>query len=138
MCASGRAADAITWHACNVADPKECADLAARYRGSASVLVLSNIIHCYGESENVALLGQLQEVVERDGTVVIHDFFSDGNGFGAMYDLHMMINTYNGRTYTIDETVRMLHDIGFANHKVVALPSYSQAILARREGQEAG
>lgn len=123
----------ITSLACNLLDPKELKLFIARYRATASILVASNIIHCYSKQENAALLEQLTELVHQDGLLVIHDFFTDGNGFGALYDLHMMVNTYNGRAYSFDETRQMLAEAGFSHSDVIELPSYSHAIIASRQ-----
>jgi 5-hydroxybenzimidazole methyltransferase len=134
VCALGRAEDAtsITRHSCNLADPEACDDFVARYGNTVSVLLLSNFIHCYSEAENVAMLRRLAGLLRGDGILVIHDFYRDGNGFGAMYDLHMMINTYNGRTYSFAETIRMLCGAGLADSRVIELPSRSHAVIAAR------
>lgn len=121
---------AITSHACNLLDPGELKAFITQYRSTASIVVASNIIHCYSKQENAALLEQLKEIVHTDGLLVIHDFFIDGNSFGALYDLHMMVNTFNGRAYNFDDTVQMLADAGFSHTDVIELPSYSHAIIA--------
>lgn len=120
-------------HACNILDTKQRGELVSRHKGTASVLLLSNFIHCYSERENVAIISQLGDLLKEDGLLVIHDFFRDGNGFGALYDIHMMVNTYNGRTFTFAETERMLQEAGFNHNSVVELPSYSHGIVARRD-----
>ncbi len=119
-------------HACNIIDARERNELVSRYRGSASLLLMSNFIHCYSEPENVAIIGQLGDLLKEDGALVIHDFFRDGNGFGALYDIHMMINTYSGRTFTFDESERILREAGFTRSSTVELPSFSHGIVARR------
>lgn len=127
---------AISSHSCNLLDPTECGDFVARHKNSAAVLLLSNFIHCYSAAENRALLAQLKDLLVEDGLLIIHDFFSDGNSFGALYDLHMLINTYNGRTYTFAETVRMLEESGFNDGDIIELPSYSHAISATRHSRQ--
>ena len=124
---------AITTHACNLLDPEELDGFIARYKGSASIVVASNIIHCYSKQEITAILEQIKEIVHQDGLLVIHDFFIDGNSFGALYDLHMMVNTYNGRAYSFDETMRMLANAGFIHTDVMELPSCSHAVIASRK-----
>jgi 5-hydroxybenzimidazole methyltransferase len=123
-------ASAITRHSCNLADPDACDDFVARYGNTASVLLLSNFIHCYSEAENVAMVRRLTGLLRGDGILVIHDFCRDGNSFGAMYDIHMMVNTYNGRTYSFDETVRLLCSAGMADSRILELPSRSHAVVA--------
>lgn len=125
----------ITRQACNLLDAEELKAFITLNKGTASIVVVSNIIHCYSRQENTALLEQLKEIVHQDGLLVIHDFFTDGNSFGALYDLHMMVNTYNGRAYSFDDTVQMLAEAGFSHANVIELPSYSHAIIASRQPQ---
>ncbi len=124
---------AIVTHACNLVEPQELQELVDRYSGTASLVLLSNLIHCYSKQENAALLEQITKMVHKDGMLIIHDFFIDGNSFGALYDLHMMVNTYNGRAYSFDETMRMLANAGFSHTGVIELPSYSHAVIASRK-----
>ncbi len=124
---------AITTHACNLIDPQELEKLVSTYRNRASLILLSNVIHCYSRQENTALLGQMGAMMREDGLLVVHDFFTDGNNFGALYDMHMMLNTYNGRTYTFEETVRMLNGAGFTHTDIIELQSYSHAVMAARQ-----
>ncbi|HZV80641.1 MAG TPA: methyltransferase [Geobacteraceae bacterium] len=118
---------------CNLLDSGERREFVGRYRGTADLLLLSNFIHCYSRDEVAAMLADLAELVARDGRLVIHDFFTDGNRFGALYDLHMLVNTYNGRTYTFAETDEVLALSGFSVCRTLALPSFSHALVARRE-----
>ena len=67
-----------------------------------------------------------------DGIVLIHDFFSDCGWRGAMYDIHMMLNTYNGRTYSIDEMNIMLADFEFLYTKKIQLDSGSTILAASK------
>lgn len=117
----------------NLLEPAEMARLVERYRNRASVVLLSNVIHCYSAAENERLLAQAQDLVAPGGLIVIHDFFTDANGFGALYDAHMLVNTFNGRTYTLDECRSLLARAGFGHAQVACLPSYSLAVIATRE-----
>lgn len=121
---------------CNILDPKERDELVSRHKGAVSMLLLSNFIHCYSEPENIAIISQLRDLLKEDGLLVIHDFFRDGNSFGALYDIHMMVNTYNGRTFTFDETICILQEAGFLHNSVIELPSYSHGIVARRNAPD--
>lgn len=120
-------------HACNIADRGERAALVAQYAGCCSLLLLSNLIHCYSRPENEAVIGSFKELVAGDGLLVIHDFFRDGNSTGAQYDIHMMVNTYNGRSYSFEETTGMLRQAGFIHSSIVELPSCSHAVVASRQ-----
>ncbi|HEY5521909.1 MAG TPA: methyltransferase, partial [Desulfuromonadaceae bacterium] len=106
--------------------------LVARHRATVDLLLFSNICHCYSQDENRTLLGQAAELLTDEGLLVVHDFFRDANSFGALYDLHMLVNTYNGRSYTTAETAALLGSAGFPHHSIVELPSNSLALVATR------
>ncbi|MSN26720.1 MAG: methyltransferase domain-containing protein [Geobacter sp.] len=127
--------NSINTHSCNLIDPQDADTFASSHRDKASIVLLSNVIHCYSPQENQRLFSIASEVMRNDGLLIVHDFFSDGNSFGAMYDLHMMINTYNGRCYSFDETTEMLKDSGFPHTSMIELQSYSHALLATRQPQ---
>ncbi|MBK5275335.1 MAG: hypothetical protein JJE30_09830 [Desulfuromonadales bacterium] len=122
----------LLWHPINILEPEALARLVEQQRGAASIVLLSNLIHCYSPAENRALLEQLQELPSEEGLLIVHDFFRDANGFGALYDLHMLVNTWNGRCYSLAETAKLLQESGFAHQSVLELPSRSLAMVAAR------
>jgi predicted metal-binding protein/predicted O-methyltransferase YrrM len=67
------------------------------------VIVLSNIVHAFAEAESGGLLHAAAAAVAPGGLIIVHDFWTDGRGRGpakaALFDLHMLVNTYQGRTY---------------------------------------
>jgi len=78
---------------CNILNQQELSCVVDTYRARADILLFSNICHCYGPDENSALLRQAAELSATDGLLIVHDFFRDANSFGALYDLHMLVNT---------------------------------------------
>jgi predicted metal-binding protein len=78
-------------------------------------------------------LKQAGEMLKQDGLLVVHDFYRNANSFGALYDLHMLVNTFNGRSYTTAETAAMLQSAGFTNNVTIELPSSSLALVATRK-----
>jgi predicted metal-binding protein len=122
----------LTLHPCNILDPQELAELVAGYRTQADILLFSNLCHCYGLDENRNLLGQAGEMLAEDGLLIVHDFFRDANSFGALYDLHMLVNTFNGRSYTTGETADLLREAGFEHTAIIELPSNSLTLVASR------
>jgi predicted metal-binding protein len=122
----------LSFHPCNILDRQGLGALVASHRATADVLLFSNICHCYGTTENEVLLQQAGELLAADGLLIVHDFFRDANSSGALYDLHMLVNTYNGRSYTTVETVAMLHSAGLEHYVEIELPSRSLAIVATR------
>lgn len=123
----------LSLYPCNLLDRCERLALIDNHRGTAKLLLLSNFIHCYSREEVAAMLADLGDLVAADGMLVIHDFFTDGGDFGALYDLHMLVNTLSGRTYSFAETREMLSIAGFTVTRTMALPSHSHALVARRE-----
>ena len=117
---------------CNILDSQELAGLIEKYRAQADLLLFSNLCHCYGPDENRALLGQAGALLKQDGRLVVHDFFRDANAFGALYDLHMLVNTWNGRSYSTSETTILLQSAGFGHTTTIELPSSSLALIASR------
>ena len=67
------------------------------------VIVLSNIVHAFAEPESGTLLDDAAAALARGGLIIVHDFWTDGPGRGpakaALFDLNMLLNTYQGRTY---------------------------------------
>jgi predicted metal-binding protein len=120
-------------HPCNILDKQELAGLVENYRSKADLLLFSNLCHCYSPEENRTLLGQAAALLADDGLLIVHDFFRDANSFGALYDLHMLVNTYNGRSYTTAETAAMLQSAGFGHTTTIELPSSSLALVATRQ-----
>ncbi len=122
----------LSFHPCNILDKEELSGLIASYEGAADLLLFSNICHCYSPAENEALLEQAGKLLNEEGQLIVHDFYRDANSFGALYDLHMLVNTYNGRSYTLAETATMLKTAGFSQKRVLELPSCSLALVATR------
>lgn len=96
---------------------------------SADILLCSNLIHCQGQHETQNLLSRILPCLDSDGYLIIHDFFTDDGHRGAMYDLHMMLNTYNGRTYTVENVRAMVEPFGLFHHRVLCLDSSSTALV---------
>jgi len=122
----------LSLHPCNILGSQELAALVTAYRGTADILLFSNFCHCYSPVENEAIFGQAGQLLATDGLLIVHDFFRDANSYGALYDLHMLVNTWNGRSYTVDETAAQLESAGFGHQRVIELPSSSLAIVASR------
>ncbi len=117
---------------CNILDQQEFGACTAAHCGTAGLVLLSNLLHCYGPQENRAVLEQAAGMLAPDGLLVVHDFFRDANLYGALYDLHMLVNTWNGRCYSSADTSALLQEVGLGHTRVIELPSHSWAVLASR------
>lgn len=122
----------LSFYPCNILAQEELAALVAKHGGRADLLLFSNLCHCYSPAENEAILGQAGALLGEEGLLIVHDFYRDANSFGALYDLHMLVNTYNGRSYTVAETAAMLASAGFKHNRVIELPSCSLAMVGSR------
>ncbi|HXX53236.1 MAG TPA: DUF2284 domain-containing protein [Thermodesulfovibrionales bacterium] len=72
-------------------------DDTARY----DLIVLSNVIHAYSEQELPHILASASRRLKLEGFLVIHDFFLEHcPEKAALFDLNMLINTYNGRVFS--------------------------------------
>ncbi len=98
-----------------------------------NIIMLSNLIHCQGKAETKTVLENSLHLLPDDGIVIIHDFFTDCGWRGGLYDIHMMLNTYNGRTYTIDAVTDMLTDLGILYSKIIRLKSGSTLLIAAKQ-----
>lgn len=99
-------------------------------------VLMSNFVHAYGPDEARELLAKALALTAEDGLVVIHDYFPDRAGAapqkGPLYDLAMMLNTYNGVCHDSESLVRQLRAGGFSHTAVVDLDTDTGLILARR------
>lgn len=115
----------LTFYKCNILDEKEMSLLVARQQNSADVVLLSNVCHCYSDAENVHILQSAAKLLKPDAVLLVHDFFRDRSDFGAMYDLHLMVNTYNGRCFSTREIDSLLTRSGLKQNSIIELPSGS-------------
>lgn len=103
------------------------------------VVCLSNFLHAYGPEEAEELLGKAVSLLEEDGIILIHDYFPDRGGVvpqkGALYDLNMMLNTYNGRCHDSKAIVEWCKRAGLKEFGTKDLETDSSIILAKRNGR---
>lgn len=121
----------LSWCGCNLLAAGETGLETLGHRCGDLVLI-SNLIHCQGAAETDLLVRRLAARTADRGLLVIHDFFSDTGWRGALYDLHMMVNTYNGRTCPRAEIIALAASCGFSHHRCRQLPSGSTALIFAR------
>ena len=101
------------------------------------LIVMSNFLHAYGEEEARKLLYKALTLLEPDGLILIHDYFPDRLGQSPqkapLYDLNMMINTFNGRCHEGSQIMRWLREAGVERVKIRDLATDSSIVLATRE-----
>ena len=99
------------------------------------LVILSNLLHVYGEGEATAILDTAARRLASGGTVLIHDYLLDEHDVvplkGSFYDLHMMLNTYNGRIYRREALMGMLDAVELRKSLTFQLRSDTWIILAQ-------
>ncbi|MCP3921404.1 MAG: class I SAM-dependent methyltransferase [Desulfobacterales bacterium] len=120
--------DRISFHPCNLLD-NPFANLEIR----PDIILISNVIHCYNIDEIRVIFRHIQQISTDKTYVIIHDFFKDTSWHGALYDIHMMLNTYSGKTYVTNEIIDILKECGFIHANVQTLSSYSAVITGSKE-----
>jgi predicted metal-binding protein/cyclopropane fatty-acyl-phospholipid synthase-like methyltransferase len=109
-------------------------------RDRFGLIVLSNFLHAYSRGEARELLQKSVDLLEPDGLVLVHDYFPDRWGRypqkGALYDLNMMLNTYDGACHDCTEVAEWLQDLGMGRIRIQDLTTDSSVILASREKSE--
>jgi predicted metal-binding protein/SAM-dependent methyltransferase len=102
------------------------------------LVLLSNVIHAYGASEAAAILQYCASCLAPGGMVLIHDYLADLHDVdpvkGSLYDLHMLINTYNGRIYRLAELVTMLESAGLQHVRLCHLRTDTSILVASPVG----
>lgn len=98
---------------------------------NVDIILLSNFIHCYNSDTIKMILNNFSSIFNENSTLVIHDFFKDMNWQSSLYDIHMMLNTYDGQVYSTQEVISILKENGFKKFSLKVLPSKSAAIIAR-------
>jgi len=98
------------------------------------LIVMSNFLHAYGEKEARKLLDKALRLLKPGGKVLIHDYFPDRLGRnprkGSIYDLAMMLNTYDGECHEASRVVSWLDAAGIRQSVVLDLETDSAVILA--------
>ncbi len=113
--------------------------LAPCIRGAQfDLIILSNVIHAYGDREAQVILKYCAGCLAPGGMILIHDYLADLHDVdpvkGTLYDLHMLINTYNGRIYRLAELMALLEDAGLHQVRLKHLRTDTSILLASPDG----
>ncbi len=101
------------------------------------LIIMSNFLHAYSGPEARALLQKAVSLLREDGVLLIHDYFAERRGAsphkGPLYDLNMMLNTYNGECHEAGQVSGWLREIGMERVRVRDLATDSSVIVAGRD-----
>lgn len=85
--------------------------------GPYDAVLMSDILHYQGAEANAALVKKAHGVLAPGGRLIIKDRFLSDNGtspaWTAVFAVHILVNTEQGRCYTLAEAVSWLKDAGF-------------------------
>ncbi len=85
--------------------------------GPYDLILMSDILHYQGPEANAALVRKCWTHLEEGGRLVIKDRFLDKSGTGpawvTAFAVHIMVNTEQGRCYTVAEASGWLEEAGF-------------------------
>ena len=88
-------------------------------------VLYSNILHIYNESENSRLFKKIYQSLKPGGRFILVDLFLKDNRTvprdAAMFSLTMLLFTNTGKTYTFQETKRLLKKNGFGKFEYCKL-----------------
>ncbi len=102
------------------------------------LILMSNFLHAYGPETAESLLASAADVLKDDGLILIHDYFPDRRGRsphkGPLYDLNMMLNTYDGQCHAADTVRGWLAGAGLPDAITRDLSTDTSVILAGKPG----
>lgn len=100
-----------------------------------SLVILSNILHIYEYSMALSVLEKAISLSVENGIILVHDYFPDRDHYsvkGALYDINMMVNTYNGSCHDSQTIAALLAEAGATMHLILDLTSDSTILIASR------
>jgi precorrin-6B methylase 2 len=82
------------------------------------VVLMSNVLHGQGATENRALLKSAYHSLNQGGRIVLRDVLMNRAGtepdWAALFSVALLLQTPNGRCYALDEVRGWLHAAGFS------------------------
>jgi predicted metal-binding protein len=101
------------------------------------LIALSSFLHAYGWMEARQLLHRAVNLLKPDGLLLIHDYFPNRLGRsphkGPLYDLNMMLNTFDGACHESSRVMEWIRDTGMSRIEVHDLSTDSSVVLATRQ-----
>lgn len=94
---------------------------------NCDVILLSNILHDWDKEQNIFLIKKIYNYLPEKGKLVVYDGDIDESVTSVEHSVILMLFT-KGRTYTKEETKKMLETVGFKKFKFKKLP-YKRIVL---------
>ena len=97
------------------------------------VLLLSGILHSEGPECNRSLFAKAYASLIPGGLVVVRENLINEEGTSPMraviFSLNMVVNTYDGKSYTGSEVMNLMESVGFVESAVVPFPQPKETSL---------
>jgi ubiquinone/menaquinone biosynthesis C-methylase UbiE len=97
----------------------------------------SNILHIYNPMENKQLFLKMKKALVKGGRLVLVDFFHTRDATqpyeAALFGLTMLMFTATGKTYSYDETEKLLRQTGFHEFRRIPLGKGNGILVAIRK-----
>jgi ubiquinone/menaquinone biosynthesis C-methylase UbiE len=94
----------------------------------------SNILHIYNSQENKQLFLKMKKALVRGGRLVLVDFFHTRDATqpykAALFGVSMLLFTATGKTYSYDETEKLLSQTGFHKFRRISLGEGTGILVA--------
>jgi SAM-dependent methyltransferase/DNA-binding MarR family transcriptional regulator len=118
----------VACRAANILEPWPVSD------HSFELVIISNVLHAYSEQEAPQLLARGAACLSPGGLLLVHDFFTEHcPAKAALFDLNMLINTYNGRVFPAAWVQEQLSALGLVSTGLVPLRTDTALIVAGRD-----
>jgi predicted metal-binding protein/2-polyprenyl-3-methyl-5-hydroxy-6-metoxy-1,4-benzoquinol methylase len=123
--------DRVTFLPANILEPWPA------HKGTFDLIIISNVLHAYSENEAAHILAEAGKCLKPGGFLLIHDFFLEHCPEKAsLFDLNMLINTYNGKVFTGKWVRSRLAGEGLFATGLVPLGSDTAIIVASPEQEQ--
>jgi ubiquinone/menaquinone biosynthesis C-methylase UbiE len=94
----------------------------------------SNILHIYNSQENKQLFLKMKKALNRGGRLVLVDFFHTRDATqpyeAALFGVSMLLFTATGKTYSYEETEKLLSQTGFHKFRRISLGEGTGMLVA--------
>ena len=105
-------------------------------KGTFDLVVLSNVLHAYAQPQAIHLIDEARGCLNPGGVLVIHDFFQEHcPEKAAVFDLNMLLNTYNGKVFSAKWVRGRLESKNLHVTDLIALDSDTGVIVGTREAE---
>lgn len=120
----------VTYCAANILEPWPVEE--RKY----DLVILSNIIHAYSQEEAPFILENALKSLKPGGYILIHDYFLEHYPEKArIYDLNMLVNTYNGKIFAAQWLQEKLKELGLEVTELIPLKTDTALLIAGQKAE---